>query len=192
MESLASVARGVDFDDSAHLPPVLRRNAGGVDAHRLQTVGFNLRSIARRSIVGERNSIEHELRLVFRPAGMEHRVAFVEPPRLGVHQVLQRTAWERRHAIVNRLRPDLVDAANALGIDKGAVLLHLYGCLDRNQSEFHQFSGGSGGANLNGACEGSKSSMANLQKVHTKREPLDCKVAGVIRSEEHTSELQSP
>src|SRR5271166_1147567 len=134
VETVASVPGGVDLDDAAHLPSVLGRNTGGINAHRLNTVGFNLGPIPRRTVVGERNAVEHKLGLVFRPARMEDCVAFIEPSRLRVHQVLQGAARQRGDAIGNCVRADLIDCTNAMRINEGVVFLHLYGCLKRNQS----------------------------------------------------------
>ena len=141
METFPAVSRGVDLDDAAHLSSILGRDAGSVDAHGLNIVGLNLRSMARRSVVGERNSVEHKLGLVFRAARMKDRVAFVQPSRLRVHQVLQRTARQRRDAIGNRLRADLVDRTDAMRIDERVVGLHLDGRLEGRQSRVLQADG---------------------------------------------------
>ena len=138
METFASVSRGIHLDHAAHLPSVLGRNAGRVDAHRLNVVGLDLRAIAGRAVVGQRDAIEHELGLVFRAARMEDRVAFVEPSRLRVHQVLQRTARQRCDAIGNGLRADLVDRTDTMRIDESAVGLHFDGGRERNQAKLYE------------------------------------------------------
>src|SRR5580704_9298775 len=104
MQALIRIALGIEFHDSAHLSSVLRGKAGSVDAHRVQIVGSNLRTKAWRAIVSERNAINHELRLVFRPAWMQHRIPFVEPSRLGVDKILYRSARQRLHPIFDLFR----------------------------------------------------------------------------------------
>src|SRR5664280_3733231 len=116
METFPAVSRGIDLDDAAHLPSVLGRNASGVNAHRLDIVRFNLGPGTWRTVVGQWNSVDHELRLVFRSARMEDSIAFIKPSRLRVHQVLQGTSWQRRDSICDRLGADVVDGAYALRI----------------------------------------------------------------------------
>ena len=128
--------------------------------------------MARRTVVGERNSIEHKLGLVFRPARMEDGIALVQPSRLRIHQVLQRAAWQRRDPIGNRLRANLVDRADAMGIDERVVGLHLDGCLEGNQAEFDELSGRSCGTNFNRLRGGSEGCVPDFQVVDPKRKTL--------------------
>src|SRR5262249_5147918 len=80
----------VHLDDRAHFPPIFGWNSGGVDADRLHIVGFDLRSEAWRSIVGQRNAIHNKLCLIFRITRMKDGVSLVQPARLRVHQILNR------------------------------------------------------------------------------------------------------
>ena len=73
----------VDFDDAAHFSAVFGGNSRGVDAHGLHVVGFDLRAEAGRAIVGKRNAVDDELRLIFGAARMQNRIAFIEPAGLG-------------------------------------------------------------------------------------------------------------
>src|SRR6185437_12655247 len=82
------VLQRVDFNYATHLPPILGGNTGGVDAHGLHIIGSNLWSEARRSIVDQRNAIDHVLGLIFRAPRMQHRVPLIEPSRLRIHEVL--------------------------------------------------------------------------------------------------------
>jgi hypothetical protein len=101
METGLLILKRVELDDAAHLAPILGGNAGGVDAHRLHVVGFNLRAEAWGAVVGERNAIDDKLRLVLRASRVQHRVAFIEPARLGVHEILQRPAGNGTEAMLN-------------------------------------------------------------------------------------------
>ena len=88
------ILQRVDLDHASHFPAIFRGNAGGVDAHRLHVVRFNLRSEAGRAIIRQRDAIHHKLRLILRAARMQHGIAFVQPAGLRIHQILQRTARE--------------------------------------------------------------------------------------------------
>ena len=92
MQACVGIALGIELHHPAHFSSVLRGKAGGVDAHRIQIIGPNLRTKAWGAIVSERNSVNDELRLIFRAAWMQHRIPFVEPSRLGVHEILHRSA----------------------------------------------------------------------------------------------------
>jgi hypothetical protein len=89
METGLLILKGVELDDAAHLAAVLGGNAGGVDAHGLDVVGFNLGAEAGGAVVGERDAIDDELGLILRAARVQNGVAFVEPAGLRVHEVLQ-------------------------------------------------------------------------------------------------------
>ena len=95
MKSGLRIAQRIDFDHAAHLASVLGGKARGVDRHRVDIVGADLRTKAGRTIVGQRNAIDHKLRLILGAARMQHGIAFVEPARLRVHQVLDGAARQR-------------------------------------------------------------------------------------------------
>ena len=103
-------------------PPILRAkfggNAGGINAQGFDVIGFDLRAEAGRAIVGKRNSVDHKLRLVFRSARMEHRIAFVEPAGLRIHQILQGAAGQRGRSILNGVRADLINGTGAIRINQ--------------------------------------------------------------------------
>ena len=67
----------INLDHASHFAAILRRKAGGIDAHRLHVVRFNLRSEAGRTIIRKRNAIHHKLSLILRTARMQHGIAFV-------------------------------------------------------------------------------------------------------------------
>ena len=76
-----SAFEGIDFHHAAHLPAKFRRNAGGIDLEGIDVIGFDFRTKAGRTVVGERDAIDDELSLIFRAAWVEDRIAFVEPAR---------------------------------------------------------------------------------------------------------------
>ena len=88
------VLERVDLDYPTHLAPEFRGNPGGIDGQRIDVIGVDLRTKPRRAVVRERDSIKHKLGLIFRSSGMKHRVAFIRPAGLRIHQVLQRTAGQ--------------------------------------------------------------------------------------------------
>src|SRR3982074_836339 len=110
----------VEFDDSAHFPAVLRGVSCGIDADGVQFVRLNLRAEAWRAIVSKRNAVDHKLGLIFRTARMQNGVAFVDPSGLGVDQVLDGTAGQRREALLNLLRSDLRNRGWAVRVYQGA------------------------------------------------------------------------
>ena len=53
---------------------------------------------------------------------MQHRIAFIQPSRLRVHQILQGTSGQGCGSIGNRLGADLADGANSLGVNKRVLV----------------------------------------------------------------------
>ena len=94
VESGLRILECVDLDHPAHFSTVFGRNPGGVNAHRLNIVRFNFRTKARRTVVRQRNPIDHNLCLVFRTARMEHGIAFIKPAGLRIYQVLKGAAGD--------------------------------------------------------------------------------------------------
>src|SRR5258708_6212594 len=82
----------VDFDDASHLASVLRGNAGSIDGQRASVIGLNLGTGSGRAIVGQRDSVDNELSLIFGASGMQHPAAFIDPSGLRVHEVGKRAA----------------------------------------------------------------------------------------------------
>ena len=70
----------IDLNDASHLPAIFRGNTGGINLQGLDVIGFgSLRAEARRTVVGERNSVHHKLGLMFRSARVQNGIAFIEP-----------------------------------------------------------------------------------------------------------------
>src|SRR5580704_18506217 len=83
MESGIFVLKSSDLNDAAHLPTKFRRNAGGINREGFDVIGFgSLRAKAGRTVVGERYAVDNKLRLIFRSAWVQNRIAFVKPARL--------------------------------------------------------------------------------------------------------------
>ncbi len=101
METGLLILECVELDDAAHFASVVGGNAGGVDAHGLDVVGFDFGAEAGGAIVGERNAIDDELGLVFRAARVENGVALIEPAGLGVDEILQGPAGNGAEAMLN-------------------------------------------------------------------------------------------
>ena len=172
VKSGVGILQRVHFHDAAQLAPVFRGNARGVDAHRLHVVRFDLGTEARRAIVRERNAVDHELRLVFRAARMQHGVAFIEPARLGVHQILQRTPGDRTEAVLNRVGADLADCAGLIGIDQGVGSGDGNGLIHGGQLELDHKFGGNRGTNLDHFRNRSESGLRNFQPIQAVRQAL--------------------
>jgi len=112
------IALGVDFDDAAHLAAVLGGKAGGIDAQRFDVVGFDFGAEAGGAIVGEWDSVDDELRLIFGASRMKDCVALIEPSGLGVNQILNGAAGERAQALLDAISGDLVDGASLIRVDQ--------------------------------------------------------------------------
>ena len=117
MKAGLRVTESIDLDHATHFPAIFSGEPRGVDAHRIDIVGANLRPEAGGAIVRQRNAVNHELRLILRAARVQHGIAFVKPAWLSVHQVLHRTAGQRGQAMLNRFRTDLVYRASLIGIE---------------------------------------------------------------------------
>src|ERR1700721_148257 len=77
VESGMIVLYRIHLDHSAHLSAVLGRNSSCIDTQRLDIIRLNLRPKTRRSVVGQGNTVDDELRLIFRAARMQHSVSFI-------------------------------------------------------------------------------------------------------------------
>ena len=120
----------VELNDAAHFAPVLGGNAGGVDAHGLDVVGFDFRSEAGGAVIGERNAVDDELRLVLRAARVENRVAFIEPARLRVDEILQGPAGDGTEAMLDYIGANLTYGAGLAGVDQSVLRFDRNGLRD--------------------------------------------------------------
>ncbi len=91
VKSGRNVSLRIHFDHAAHLSSVLGGKSRGVDGHRVHVIGFDFRPEAGRAIVGERNSIHNELRLVLGPARVQDGISLVKPSGLRIHEILERS-----------------------------------------------------------------------------------------------------
>src|ERR1700735_1520354 len=71
------ILKRVDLNHPSHFSSIFSGEASSVDAHRLHVVSFNLRSEARRAIIGERDAVHDKLSLVLGTPRMQDGVAFV-------------------------------------------------------------------------------------------------------------------
>ena len=180
METFPAVSRGIDLDDAAHLPSVLGRNAGGVNAHRLDVVRFNLGPGTWRTVIGQWNSVDHELRLVFRSSRMEDRIALIKPSRLRVHQVLQGTPRERGDSICNRLGADLVDGANAIRVDEGILVADLDRRIHTGNTQLDVELSWDGRTDLQRLRNRSEPFAFHFQPVHSEGQALGIEGTGLV------------
>ena len=125
----------VELDDAAHFAAVVGGNAGGIDGHRLDVVGFEFGTEAGGAIVGEGDAIDDELSLVLGATGMEDGVALVEPAGLGVDEVLQGAAGNGAEPMLDGIRANLIDGAGLVGIDEGTRRVDGDGLGDGRQFE---------------------------------------------------------
>ncbi len=173
----------IELDDPSHFSAVLGGIAGGVDADRVQVVGSDLRAEAWRAVVREGYAVDHELRLIFRATRMEDGVAFIEPSRLGVDEVLNGTAGQRGETLLYLLRADLHHRGRVVRIYQGGSVLHGHVGQDRSKSELDIFSDRKGGAKFHGCCVRGKARLLDLNLIHAIRHGLDCQRAGGIAGE---------
>jgi hypothetical protein len=106
----------VDLDDAAHLAPVFSGDSCGVDGEGVDVVGFEFGTQAGGAVVGERDTVNDELSLIFRAAGMKDGAALVEPAGLGVDEIGKGTARRRCWAIGYSFRVEVIDGGRAFGI----------------------------------------------------------------------------
>ena len=129
------VVECIDFNDPTHLPPVFRRNAGGVNGERVNIVGLDLGTKTGRTIVGKRDAIDDKLRLIFGTTRMQHRIAFIKPAGLRVDQVGQGAARQRRGTLRYGFGVNVVDRGGAFGIEESGGGGDVHGSADRSNTE---------------------------------------------------------
>ena len=124
MKTRLRVAESIHFDHAAHFSPIFGGKSGRVDTHRVDIVGADLRAETGRAIVGQRNAVNHELGLILRAPRVQYRIAFIEPARLAVHQILNRTAGQGSQAALDGFSPDFVDRSSLIGIEQRSLRFH--------------------------------------------------------------------
>ena len=87
MVSVAVRAPGVKLDHAAEPPAEFSGNVGGHHVDRLELVDLEARSETQRAVVVQRDAVDDVLRVVFRPARMQHGVGLEQPSRHGVDSV---------------------------------------------------------------------------------------------------------
>ena len=162
----------VHFHHAAHLAPILRRNARGINAHRFHIVRIDFRAEARRAVVRQRNAVHHKLCLIFRAARMQHRVAFIEPARLRIHQILHRSPRQRTHTMLNRVRPDLIDLSRLVRIHQRLIRRHIHRLLHLRQLQLQRDVLRELGLDLHGLRRRRKAELRHRYFILSKRQPL--------------------
>ena len=112
------ILRCIELDDPSHFAAVFRGNARRIDRYRVDVVRFEFGTKAGRAVVGERDSVNDKLSLIFRSTWMENRIAFVQPSWLSVNQILYGTARKRGKPVLDSRGADLVDRARLIWIDE--------------------------------------------------------------------------
>src|ERR1700676_232998 len=184
MQTRASIAKGIDFDYSAHLAAVFGGDTGSVDGKGIDVISFDFRTEAGRPIVGEGDAVDHELSLILRAARMENSVAFEKPSWLGVDEVRKRTAGERGGTVGYRFRVDVVDGSGAFGIEKSGAGGDIHVCAESGDVEHDDVLGGECGMDLDNAVVGGERFTANLETVTTERKIASGKFSGVVGEKE--------
>ncbi len=138
MQALLFVAKSIDFDDAAHLAPIFSRNAGGVNRERVHILCFNFGAEAGRTIVGEWNAVDHELRLVLGASGMKHGVAFIEPARLRIDEIGHGAPRNRGGARGDFLLIQVIGRAGLLGIEQRDLCTHVHGGAQGGNAQLRQ------------------------------------------------------
>ena len=177
VKSRFCVFQSIDLDHAAHLPAKFRGKAGGINLEGFHVIGFEFRSEAWRTVVGERNAVHHKLRLIFRSARVENRIAFVEPARFRVHQILHGAAGQRGHPILDRLRADLIYRTGAIRIDQraGRDDRHRFG--NGSQFQLDRAIQGKRGTDFNRLGERRKALQLDLDLVDSIGQALDLQMA---------------
>ena len=178
-----SVVGSVEFDDAAHFAAVLGGNSGGVDGKGVDVIGFDFGTEAGGAIVGEGNTIDNVLSLIFRAAGVENGAAFEEPSRLGVDEVGERAAGEGSWTVGNSPGVEMVDGGGALGIEQGGFGGDVDGSAEGGDIQFDEIVGGERGMNFDQAIVGRERFAVDLKAVGGEGKIADDEGAGIIGGE---------
>jgi len=183
VHALTRVPGRIHFHDAPHLAAVLGGKIRRVNAHRLHVVSFDFRAKARGAIVHQRDSVNDELGLVLGATWVEDGVAFVEPPWLGVDEVLERAPGQGSHPILDHFRTNTVDVTCAMRIDQGIRVIYQNRGVCGGDAEFGRIVEGDLGTYFDGVLELGETGMANLDAVDSKGDALYDQIAGTIRGE---------
>src|SRR4051794_13699545 len=111
---------------------------------------------------------------------MQHRVAFVEPARLRINQVLQGAAGNGGKAMCDTLRADLVHRAGQLWIDERWVSTDGEGFIHRGKPELNSLPGGQRGTNRKSFGERAESILLDLDCVGAVRKLANIEFASGV------------
>ena len=125
VKSVGHVFHGGDFDDAAKFAAIFGGERGGKHAHGIHIVGVELRREGGRAILRQRQAVENILHIVFRAAGVQDTVGFIEPAGLLIDEVGEISSGLGGHFLINGFAADGIDGAGAAGIDQGGRVRHL-------------------------------------------------------------------
>ncbi len=117
VEAGPRVARRAQFDDAAQLAAELGRIPGRAHSHRLELVDAQRLGERGRAIVAQRDTVDHVLHLVFRPARMQDAVGFQQPAGLGGDQIDERPPGRGYRPIAQDVSTDTVDGRTAKRVE---------------------------------------------------------------------------
>lgn len=115
---------------------------------------------------------------------MENGIAFVEPTRLGVDEVLQGAARKRRGTLGDGLLVEMIDGTGAVGIEEGALGGDVHGRADGGNAELYDVLGGECGMDFDEAVVGSKTRVLHPQLVAGKGKVPGGELASIVCAEE--------
>jgi hypothetical protein len=101
---------------------------------------------------------------------MEHGVAFVEPSGLGVDEIDQRTAGQRRGTIGDELFVEMIGGTALLGIEQRAFGGYVDCRTSGGDAELDFVFGGERGTDLDEAVEWGESFMLDLEAIEAEGE----------------------
>ena len=160
-----------DVDDAAQLAAVFGWITGGHHAQRLHVVGIQIRQERRRSVVGQRNTVNQVLRLVLAAPRVQNAVGLDDPARLRAHQVGERSSGQCRRSRSEGVCANAIDGARLMRIDEGVAGGHRHGCLHGRKVQHHAQVARNRGADVHQLGHVGESRLANFDAVHPVGQP---------------------
>ena len=143
----------------------------------MHIVAVNRSPEAGRAIVRQRNAIDHKLGLILRATRVHDGVAFIEPPRLRIHQVLQGTARNRAQPVLDEVGGYLANRASLIGVDQCVRRSDGYGFIYRRQFELDGVFDRDRGMNFDNLGRGYKARLPYFELIDAVRQALHVQVA---------------
>ena len=190
VNELGVVARACDSprvqrNDAAQPAPVLRRNPGSHHVDRFEFVILKRRREGDRPVVIDRHPIDHVLRVVFRPARMQHGVCLQQPTRHRRHRINGAAAERRTEGHVKLLPLHLNDARGLRRVQQRRRTGHRNFRGQHAQLKPHVDLLGNRRPDLHLLAELAEAILFDGEQVHARSQPLHPRLPFLIRLLRH-------